>query len=547
MSEIGRERFPLGAVACIAVGLMAARLAYLAWLCPYTLAEDEAHYWDWSRNLDWSFYSKGPGVAWLIAAMTRIFGESELGVRAGAAIFGTIATIGVAGTTHGAYGRKRATIASAALFNLIPFYQVSSLLMTIDMPYVACWSLASWAAISAIHRGRGAAWAGVGACVAAGFLFKYTMVLIVPGIVVAVWGARRKSRSHGVTESRSERDKGAEGQRDDGEKAVRHGGNRHVGAWMVLGALIALVGLVPVLAWNAERDWPTVRHLLGHLGVKGGDVPTAREAWTPLWFLEFVGMQVGLVGPALFLMIRGVVRTLRTGGMVGGMAGDEGASRSLVWIGLPLVMFYSAVSLVNDAEGNWAIAGYVTLVSLAAGLATGGGPGPYPAWRLSWLFGVVVAVCFARLDVVARAPGVGALVPLGRLMGADVRAAAVEREMAALEEQTGFEAFVIAQHYGRASQLAFYIDGRPVVYCSSSLMNGRRTQFDMWDHTDLRRREVNLELTGRPAVLVGGVPGQWDVAFEHVEPLGAIDGEVKRDRVSFVGYGYRGFTGPKGQ
>ncbi|NBU73007.1 MAG: hypothetical protein EBS53_16470, partial [Bacteroidetes bacterium] len=43
------------------------RLAYLAWLCPYNLAQDEAHYWDWSRHLDWSYYSKGPLVAWLIA------------------------------------------------------------------------------------------------------------------------------------------------------------------------------------------------------------------------------------------------------------------------------------------------------------------------------------------------------------------------------------------------------------------------------------------------------------------------------------------------
>lgn len=500
----------------IAGGLLLARLAYLAWLCPYTLAEDEAHYWDWSRTLDWSYYSKGPGVAWLIALMTRLLGESEFGVRAGAALFGSIATVGVAGIAHAAFGSRRAAIASAVLFNLIPFYQVSSLLMTIDMPYVACWSLASWAAVRAIHGRSGPAWVALGACVAAGFLFKYTMAMILPGVVVAA-----------VMEKKARRHEGSESGRKEG-----------TGWWIVLGAMVAMSGFVPVAIWNAERDWPTVRHLLGHLGVKGGDVPTARQPWTIVWFLEFVGMQAGLVGPALLLMARGLLRARREG---------DGPSRTLAWIGLPLVVFYVIVSLVNDAEGNWAIAGYVTLVALAGHAVTGGVPGPYPAWRWSWMFGVVVAVCFARLDVMAKLPRVGRLVPVGRLMGADVRAEAVVREMARLEEESGLKPFVIAQHYGRASQLAFYLPGRPVVYCSSSLMNGRRTQFDVWGHTDLRLREVNLELTGRPAVLVGGVPGQWDIAFERVEPLGALAGEVKKDRVSFVGFGYRGFTGPKGR
>lgn len=41
-------------------------LVYLLFFCPLNLAPDEAHYWDWSRHLDWSYYSKGPLVSWLI-------------------------------------------------------------------------------------------------------------------------------------------------------------------------------------------------------------------------------------------------------------------------------------------------------------------------------------------------------------------------------------------------------------------------------------------------------------------------------------------------
>jgi hypothetical protein len=38
-------------------------LLHMASGSPLDLAPDEAHYWDWSRHLDWSYYSKGPLVA----------------------------------------------------------------------------------------------------------------------------------------------------------------------------------------------------------------------------------------------------------------------------------------------------------------------------------------------------------------------------------------------------------------------------------------------------------------------------------------------------
>ncbi len=518
-------RSPWPTVALLAIALLGARLAYLAWFCPYTLAEDEAHYWDWSRLLDWSYYSKGPGVAWLIASMTRIFGESELGVRAGAAVCGSIATVGVAGVAQATFRDRRTTVAAAILFNLIPFYQVSALLMTIDMPYVACWALASWATVLALHGRSRRAWLALGVTIAVGFLFKYTMAMIVPGVVVARVAS---SRSHGP-----------------------HGRTPRWARWAAFGTLIALLGLLPVLMWNAERDWPTVRHLLGHLGVKGGDVPTAKEPWTPKWFFEFVGVQFAMIGPAIALMARGLRPPMREASGETERAEIARRVRTLVWLGLPLVVFYVLISLVNDAEGNWAIAGYVTFVPMAARMGIGrrtrrpgARPRRFPAWVAAWVVGIVVAVCFARLDLMARVPVIGKAVPLGRLTNADVRADAVEAMRVRLEDEVGIAPFVIAHHYGRASQLAFYLPGRPRVYCAGPHVGGRRTQFDMWADSDLSRREVNLELSGRPAVLVGSTQGQWERGFELVEPIGALEGETKRDRVSFIGYGYRGFTGP---
>src|SRR5262249_20551445 len=57
----------------VAAGFL--HLAYLACDCPLDLAPDEAHYWDWSRHLDWSYYSKGPVVAYLIRGSCTLAGE----------------------------------------------------------------------------------------------------------------------------------------------------------------------------------------------------------------------------------------------------------------------------------------------------------------------------------------------------------------------------------------------------------------------------------------------------------------------------------------
>ncbi|MFY7894973.1 MAG: hypothetical protein ACOVP8_01975, partial [Phycisphaerales bacterium] len=68
--------------ACAFAGVIALlRLVYLAFFCPYTLIEDEAQYWVWSQMLDWSYYTKGPGVAWTIGLATSVLGDAEWVVR----------------------------------------------------------------------------------------------------------------------------------------------------------------------------------------------------------------------------------------------------------------------------------------------------------------------------------------------------------------------------------------------------------------------------------------------------------------------------------
>ena len=57
---------------------MLAQTVFLLWGCDWDLCGDEAEYWAWSRELDWSYFSRGPVVAWLIRLGTELFGGLSL-------------------------------------------------------------------------------------------------------------------------------------------------------------------------------------------------------------------------------------------------------------------------------------------------------------------------------------------------------------------------------------------------------------------------------------------------------------------------------------
>jgi 4-amino-4-deoxy-L-arabinose transferase-like glycosyltransferase len=509
--------------------VMLARLVYVALACPYALVEDEAHYWEWSRHLDWSYYSKGPGIAWLIAASIRVFGDSEAAVRAAAPVLGAVTAIAIAGLARDVTGSGRAAFLAAACFMLAPFFQISSILMTIDTPYLAAWALACWSGWRAIALRRSSAWPALGAAIGVGLLFKYTMLSLVPGLLLFAW-LDRKGRP----------------------APVPRVGGRGGGVGIVIALAIVAVALAPILYWNARNGWPSVQHLLGHLGVDAGDVPVkARGRWRydPGWALEFVAIQLVILGPVLYLGVLGLFRGLRSA--------DPAQRRGFLFLlcgGLPILAFYLALTAVTRAEGNWAIAAFVTLLPAAGWALASEVAGARWLWRVSVIVGITVGVLMLRLDwVAASAPaswldralqraglkGDRPLIPIGRLTAAPALAADAARLGAELRVRTGLEPFYVAEHYGRASLLAFYLPGRPVVYCSSSMLDeGRRTQYDFWAGTDLGDFSV---LGGRPAVCLGKSRERWEAAFVTVEDRGRLEGEPKSDRRVFLCFGYRGF------
>jgi len=74
----------------LAVGLFR---IYYTLNSPIDLSPDEAHYWEWARRPDLSYYSKGPMIAYLIYIGTSIFGDTVFGIRIMAVVFSLLSGI----------------------------------------------------------------------------------------------------------------------------------------------------------------------------------------------------------------------------------------------------------------------------------------------------------------------------------------------------------------------------------------------------------------------------------------------------------------------
>jgi hypothetical protein len=223
----------------------------------------------------------------------------------------------------------------------------------------------------------------------------------------------------------------------------------------------------------------------------------------------------------------------------------------LLALSLPILLFYLVVSFIANTQWNWTIAAYVPLCVLAAAAVPTAADRRSPglathAWRATLILGLALGLGALRLDLFARLPAVGKYIPIGRFTGADRMAAHVEQLSAELQAKAtqlqGFPSdkpFIMAQHYGRAAQLAFYMQGHPTVYCSSSLLaDGRLTPYDFWLQTDLRR---NDHLIGRPAIVIGLTKEDWAPLFDSIEEVGTLDGDGKKNRPAFKAYNFRGF------
>jgi 4-amino-4-deoxy-L-arabinose transferase-like glycosyltransferase len=434
------------------------------------LAPDEAYYWEWSRRLDWGYYSKGPLVAYLIAASTRLGESSEFFVRLPAVVLALGTGILVYLLATELFATARAGFLAVLIASIVPLYSAGSILMTIDAPLVFFWTLAlyaGWRAERAVTSGAPARrvrswWILVGLSIGLGWVSKYTMLLMVPCLAAVLL----------TSPSRREQ----------------------LASWGPHSALL-LAGLVscPTLMWNAEHGWVSVRHTLARIGLVGEGVQLSGRT-----LLDFLGSQIGVVSPLIFFAL--VAATIRAGRLA--MRGRGDRHRFVFLFSAPLLAFFVLWSTHTKVEANWAAPAYLCAIVALAGwweelLTRAERRGAVRA-----RVGVMVLILLPGLLVTSVAyfpgmlPALGIEVPprldpTSRLQGWRELGAAID----AVRRRNGSkETPLLSDRYQTASELAFYVPGQPAVY---KVPGARMDQYDVWGGLD--------RLTGGDAIFVTDV------------------------------------------
>ena len=343
----------LGLVLLVNLILLVIRYAYILFY-PVDLAPDEALYWEYSRRLDISYYSKPPMVGYMIAVSTAIFGNTEFGVRFFPPLLVFILSFVVYKFTKDLYGDERLATIAAILPHFTIGVGMNAILMTIDAPFIFFYSIALWIIYRAVTTDSFKFWILAGLSGALAFLSKYTAVFLIPTALIFNWRLLLNRKFY----------------------------------WF---CFLLSLAFLPVLIWNYKNDFVGMKHLFFLAGAKDKDI-TLTLKFLP----DFIGGQIAILTIfPFFFMVYGWWKAFKD---------KDKRDLYLTMATLPVVLFFTLMSLKTRVYANWSAFPYMAGLILALRYMS-------PKWvKISFVTGFLLTLILhlplpAQIDMKRRAVG----------------------------------------------------------------------------------------------------------------------------------------------
>jgi 4-amino-4-deoxy-L-arabinose transferase-like glycosyltransferase/membrane-associated phospholipid phosphatase len=420
---------------------------------PLDLSPDEAHYWEWSRRLDLSYYSKGPMIAYLISLGTFIFGNTVFGIRIMAVIFSSLSSMFIYRLGKQLYS-EQVGLFSAILIQAIPLFSAYGIVFTIDSPFIFFWIMALVYFNKALGQpsatdGQNSGdiskedmkpnlsnpmsqlyWCLLGLSIGFGLLTKYTMAFFNPCAFLFLCFSK------------------------DLRRLLLTKGP-------YIAVIVSILVFSPVIIWNANHDWVTLRHTAGQAHIAEGISVSLKS------FVEFLGSQLGVITPLLLFLMAFSIWNLRR----------ERSGAYLFWFSVPVFVFFFFKSIQAKVQANWALPCYITgIVAFSA----------FYLKRFSQdgtRKKVLVAAALALSLIVTSVAHYSSMLNLPAKMDPALRLSGWEdlgETVSGLYQQMSLvhPVFIFSDKYQVSSELAFYVKGRPATYCIN--LGRRMNQYDLW-------------------------------------------------------------------
>ncbi|MCE0498760.1 MAG: glycosyltransferase family 39 protein [Methylacidiphilales bacterium] len=301
------------------------RFFYCVWL---PLLPDEAYYFQWSRHLDASYYSKGPAVAYTIAAGTALWGGNNFGIR----FFAVLLSAGTAWQIFLLARRwydETTGLLAVLITGVVPIYAVGAVVMTIDPLSAFFWIWAANHFSCAVQEDRLGDWILAGFAIGSGFLAKYLNALeLVTFLLFLLLVPDRR----GLLLRR--------------------------GFWLML--VVAVFCTTPVWWWNLRNGWVSAVQLenRGRL-----NEPFGLHFST---FLNFLDLQALVISPLLFLTLLATATGLLARRLGGRSTTENEGDLLLLLLFLPVFLFYAVLAWHLQGEPNWPAISYLGLIIVLA-------------------------------------------------------------------------------------------------------------------------------------------------------------------------------------
>jgi 4-amino-4-deoxy-L-arabinose transferase-like glycosyltransferase len=416
------------------------------------LSPDESYHCLWAQHPDISYYSNGPGVALAILAGTSMFGWTEFGVRFLSPLLGFCTSILVY-LIGRKLSRERVAFWAVLGLNLLPLFNIESVLITVDSLSIFFWAAALYTFWLAVERSPRISiyWPVTGVVIGLGFLCKYENALQLLSILIFLLV---------VPKYRSE--------------------FRRANFYILL--LCFTPFLVPPILWNLRHDW------------LGFDQFTNQALLSALLTVRFshlaesFGAQFALYSPMLLIcLLVALFGSIRK-------AFKNSKICLLLTFSWPILLIYVLIALHQTSDPVWTAPALVGLGILGTHYWL------QAANQRALVSGLYVAALIlsglqaslAMNTSLVRNLGISLpndLDPSSRLHGWKTITEAVDKFRTEFEKKLGVKVFLIGNEYQTASMLSFYLkdkrsegSGHPPVYIPES--QDIQNQFSFWPRYD---------------------------------------------------------------
>jgi 4-amino-4-deoxy-L-arabinose transferase-like glycosyltransferase len=334
------------------------------------------------------------------------------------------------------------------------------------------------------------------------------------------------------------------------------------GVWVM--GLVSLLGLVPIVIWNANHEWMGFKHVFALTGFFAEHTAVKHDRGIdPTALPHFLGGQFVLLLGYWFVAWVAAMVAFRPWKVT------EPRTALLWWTSLPIWAVFFVAGIKSKGQLNWPVAAYLSGFVLAVAWVARQVTGPAGWYRTAARACLGTAILVGILGtLVFRYPGpmrstiarfvavptekqpipVRKYDPTGRLAGWQELATRVDAARDRVRAEEGVEPLVAAMVWHQPGELGFYCRGNPKVYSFGPAIADRYSQYDVWRPNPVADAQV---FRGRTFVYVGDYNPSLQMAFDRMDgPVEVIasDGTVPvAEWKLWVLRGFKGFPGRQGK